>query len=57
MTKEEYTKNILDMVYDINPVEISSHVENDSLKKWCDSWQKAMYTKVAMINLVDGKGE
>ena len=31
MTKEEYIKNLQEMVYDVNAAEIASHIENDSL--------------------------
>jgi len=55
MTKEEYMKNLQDMVYDVNAAEIASHIENDSLRSWCHGWASEMLRRISQIYLVGGK--
>lgn len=37
-----YLDKILDMISDINPAEIASHIEENELKEWCDTWENNM---------------
>lgn len=36
------------MTQDVNPTEIMSHVNDDTLQQWCDTWQSAM-TKMLFV--------
>ena len=42
-------KQLTDMVFDINPAEISSHIENDSLRQWCQTWGSKMLEIISSI--------
>lgn len=35
-------EDVLDLICDINVKEICSHIENDNLQKWIDSWKQAI---------------
>ena len=37
-----YLDRIMDMISDINPVEIASHISENELKEWCDTWESNM---------------
>ena len=34
--------NISGYVQDVNPKEIASHIEDDTLEQWCESWRSAV---------------
>ena len=53
MTKEEYIKNLQEMVYDVNATEIASHIKNDSLRSWIIAWGSEMLSRILMINLIE----
>lgn len=57
MTKEEYIKNLQEMVYDVNAAEIASHIENDSLRSWIYTWGSEMLNRIMMINLIEKRSE
>ena len=57
MTKEEYIKNLQEMVYDVNAAEIASHIENDSLRSWIYAWGSEMLSRILMINLIEERSE
>lgn len=44
MTIEEWQKDIIGMVLDINASEIGSHL--DDLQKWCKVWQAEMIRRI-----------
>lgn len=52
MTKTEYIDKLREMVYDINPAEIASHIENDSLRQWIYAWHCEICNRIQMINLI-----
>lgn len=45
-------KQLTEMVYDVNPAEISSHIENDSLRQWCHAWGSKMLEIISSIPFV-----
>ena len=60
----EYLNKIAKLSADINPTEIVSHIENDTLGSWCKSWRNEVELAVnsmknEMLLLVIGgiKGE
>lgn len=46
---DEALKELNNLIFDINPVEICSQIESDNLKNWCETIQVAM--KMAMVQL------
>ena len=44
MTIEEWQKDLIGMVLDINATEIGSHLED--LQKWCKVWQAEMIRRI-----------
>jgi len=38
-----------DLIFDINPAEICTHIQKDNLKEWCEFMQTEM--KMAMVQL------
>lgn len=56
MTIEEWQKELIGMVLDINAAEIGSHLED--LQKWCKIWQAEMIRRiydVPVIGIHSGK--
>ena len=39
---DEPLKRLIDLIMDIHPAEIASHIENDNLKEWCAIIQTEM---------------
>ena len=39
---EKWIEQISNMVFDVNPAEIASHIQNGTLKEWCLRWQQEM---------------
>lgn len=37
----EPKKNLVGFLMDVNPVEICSQIQNDTLSDWCESWRAA----------------
>lgn len=49
-------KELVDLIRDINPAEIASHVESDNLRNWCVAIQTAF--QLALIQMGEvGHGE
>ena len=46
---DEASKELNNLIFDINPAEICSQIESDNLKNWCETIQVAM--KMAMVQL------
>lgn len=46
---DEASKELNNLIFDINPTEICSQIESDNLKNWCETIQVAM--KMAMVQL------
>lgn len=44
MTIEDWQKELVGMVLDINAAEIGSHLED--LQKWCKTWQSEMICRI-----------
>lgn len=40
---------ISDLARDVNPEEIASHIENDTLGQWCKSWYGAVMSSIDRI--------
>lgn len=39
---EKWIEQISNMVFDVNPAEIASNIQNGTLKEWCLNWQREM---------------
>ena len=39
---KDYLKEIEDLSYDVNPKEIASHIEDDSLGNWCTAFRTTL---------------
>ena len=39
---EKWIEEIYNMIFDVNPAEIDSHIQNGTLKEWCLRWQQEM---------------
>ena len=39
---DKWIEQISNMVFDVNPAEIASHIQNGTLKEWCLNWQREM---------------
>ena len=39
---DKWIEQISNMVFDVNPAEIASHIQNGTLKEWCLRWQQEM---------------
>ena len=49
----DHFKELSDLIQDINPAEITQHIKDDNLKKWCGDIQVAM--AMELIQLERGK--
>lgn len=49
-TKDTAVERLNYLIFDINPAEICTHIQNDNLKEWCVFMQAEM--KMAMIQLL-----
>ena len=50
---ENEGKQLIDIsgyVQDVNPKEIASHIEDDTLRQWCESWRSAVASSLDAIN-------
>ena len=47
----KWIEKISGMVFDVNPVEIASHIQDGTLKEWCLNWQKSMNMLIIMAPL------
>lgn len=36
---DEPRKQLVGLIMDVNPAEIASQIESDSLRRWCSNWQ------------------
>ncbi len=36
---DEPRKQMVGLIMDVNPAEIASQIESDSLRRWCSNWQ------------------
>jgi len=52
MTAYQFIKEMTGMIMDVNPTEIASHIEDDSLGKWCISWQAKAQTLLVTAPLM-----
>jgi len=41
--------NISGYVQDVNPKEIASHIEDDTLGQWCEAWRSAVVSSLDAI--------
>lgn len=48
-TADTAAERLNDLIFDINPTEICTHIQKDNLKEWCVFMQTEM--KMAMVNL------
>lgn len=49
---ENEGKQLIDIsgyVQDVNPKEIASHIEDDTLGQWCESWRSAVTSSLEAI--------
>ena len=46
---DDAAKRLNDLIFDINPAEICTHIQKDNLKEWCVFMQTEM--KMAMVQL------
>ena len=42
--------NIAGYVQDVNPKEIASHIEDDTLGQWCEAWRSAVASSLDAID-------
>ena len=49
-TTDSAVERLNDLIFDINPADICTHIQNDNLKEWCVFMQVEM--KMAMIQLL-----
>lgn len=42
LTGSDPRKRLVDLIMDVNPAEIASHIESDNLRKWCEAIQVQM---------------
>lgn len=47
----KWIEKISGMVFDVNPAEIASHIQDGTLKEWCLNWQKSMNMLIIMAPL------
>ena len=52
-TRDSAAERLNDLIFDINPAEICSHIQKENLKEWCVFMQTEM--KMAMVQL-DSQG-
>ena len=52
LSKKDVYNRIINLVYDVNPAEIASHIQNDSLREWCHSWASKMINEATLILLL-----
>lgn len=52
MSIEEWQKDLIGMVLDINPAEIGSHLED--LGSWCKTWQAVTIQKIYSFPTITG---
>lgn len=38
---QKRVKELEEFIYDVNPVEIASHIADGTLEQWCNSWRHA----------------
>lgn len=55
MFPENPIENIKGLISDVNPAEIVSHIQNDNLTTWCESWQASVQIEIRRI--IEGDGE
>lgn len=48
----KFIEEMTGMIMDVNPTEIASHIEDDSLGKWCISWQAKAQTLLVTAPLM-----
>ena len=48
-TTDSAAERLNDLIFDINPADICTHIQNDNLKEWCVFMQAEM--KMAMVQL------
>jgi hypothetical protein len=48
-TTDSAAERLNDLIFDINPAEICSHIQKENLKEWCVFMQAEM--KMAMVQL------
>lgn len=53
MNIEEWQKDLIGMVLDINPAEIGSHLED--LGSWCKTWQVEMIRRIFSVPTTFGR--
>ena len=53
MTKCEYMNKLLSMMHDINPSEIASHIQTDTLNSWCNRWKEEMVRSIFQLETID----
>ena len=47
----KFIEEMTGMIMDVNPSEIASHIENNSLREWCISWQAKAQTLIVTAPL------
>jgi len=45
----DHFKELSDLIQDINPAEITQHIKDDNLKKWCGDIQVAMAMELIQL--------
>lgn len=45
----DHFKELSDLIQDINPAEITQHIKDDNLKKWCGNIQVAMAMELIQL--------
>ncbi len=45
----DHFKELSDLIQDINPAEITQHIQDDNLKKWCGDIQVAMAMELIQL--------
>ena len=45
----DHFKELSDLIQDINPAEITQHIKDDNLKKWCGNIQVAMVMELIQL--------
>ena len=51
MTPDEWTKEIVNLIVDVNPAEIANQIAKGTLYEWCLTYQKQMQMLVIQAPL------